>query len=306
MRAFVKVRADADEIEPAEVAVPQIDDDELLVRVEAVGVGVHDAYFLPSDATYPLPIGIEAAGVVEQVGCAVRAHRPGDRIAFVSAMQPKGGTWAEYAAVRANSLIVPIPADLGSVEAAAVPVAGNTALRAVNALGHPPAGGSLFVAGGSGAVGTLAVQVARARGWRVGASASAPNHDHLRSLGAEATVDYRDPDWPGQVRRWVPGGVDAAIAVQPGIATDSLRTVKDGGRLVTVSGDLVTPVRGVHTQVVPHDTDVQDELARLMTEIARGTKRVVIERVYPFDEALAALAKVRTRHARGKLVLRVK
>lgn len=156
MRAFVKVRADADEIEPAEVAIPQIDDDELLVRVEAVGVGVHDAYFLPSDAPYPLPIGIEAAGVVEQVGSAVRAHRPGDRIAFVSAMQPKGGTWAEYAAVRANSLIVSVPANLGFVEAAAVPVAGNTALRAVNALGDRPAGGSLFVAGGSGAIGTLA------------------------------------------------------------------------------------------------------------------------------------------------------
>ncbi|WP_326635024.1 RICIN domain-containing protein [Streptosporangium sp. NBC_01755] len=125
MRAFAKLESGVDSIELAEVAVPQIDDDELLVRVKAVGVGIHDSYFLPGDAKYPFPIGIEAAGVVEQVGSRVSGHRPGDRIAFVSSMQPKGGTWAEYAAVKAGSLIVPVPTGLDFVEAAAVPVAGT-------------------------------------------------------------------------------------------------------------------------------------------------------------------------------------
>lgn len=305
MRAFVKMESGFDGIESAEVAVPRIDDDELLVRVKAVGVGIHDSYFLPGDAKYPFPIGIEAAGVVEQVGSDVSGHRPGDRVAFVSSMQPKGGTWAEYAAVKAGSLIVPVPAGLDFVEAAAVPVAGNTVLRAVKALEAVPAGGSLFIAGGSGAIGTLAIQVARTRGWRVGASASERNHDHMLSLGAEAVVDYHDPTWPEQIRQWMPGGVDAAMAVQPHTSADSLSVVRDGGKLITVSGDVVAPERNVHVEVVPHDTDVRGELTQLMMEIAQNEKRVEIERVYPFEEAQAALAKVQTRHARGKLVLRL-
>ncbi|MFI8486676.1 NADP-dependent oxidoreductase [Streptomyces rubrogriseus] len=305
MRAFVKPSSDSDQCELTEVAAPQIDADELLVRVKAVGVGIHDSYFLPGDAKYPYPIGIEAAGVVEEVGDSVRGHRPGDRIAFISSMQPKGGTWAEFAAVRADSLVVPVPPALDFVEAAAVPVAGNTALRAVEALQAVPSGGSLFIAGGSGAIGTLAIQVARARGWRVAASASEHNHDHMREFGAETAVDYRDPAWPDRIRTWMPGGVDAAIAVPPGTSGETLTVVRDGGALVSVSGDAVTPERGVHVQVVPHESDVRAELVRLMAEISRKEKRVVIEEVFPFGEAPAALAKVRTRRARGKVVLRV-
>ncbi len=305
MRAFVSPHAGATTIEPAEIPVPQVDDDEMLVAVRAVGVGIHDSYFLPSNAQYPFPIGIEAAGVVEQTGSRVSNHRVGDRIAFVSSMQLKGGTWAEFAAVRADSLIVAIPPGMDFVAAAAVPVAGNTALRALHPLGAVPAGGSLFIAGGSGAVGTVAIQLARRQGWRVAASASERNHDFLRSLGAEITVDYRDPGWPGQIRAWAPDGVDAAIAVQPGTTADSLSVVRDGGRLITVSGDRLVADRGIRVEMIPHDVDVRDQLTQLMTEIAVGQVRVEIERIYPFEEAPAALAKVQTRHARGKIVLRL-
>ena len=106
------------------------------------------SYFLPGNATDPYPIGIEGSGVVETAGPAVAAHHPGDRVAFVSSMQPKGGTWAEFVAVRAGSLIVAIPASMSFVEAAALPVAGNTVLRALRALG--PAPGSLFIAADTG------------------------------------------------------------------------------------------------------------------------------------------------------------
>ena len=134
MKAFVLVEPGATTMELAEVPVPSIDADELLVRVHAVGVGIHDSYFLPADAVYPYPIGIEAAGVVERVGAGVTGLRPGDRIAFVSSMQPKGGTWAQCVTVKAGALILPIPEDLGFADAAAVPVAGNTLLKAFRAL----------------------------------------------------------------------------------------------------------------------------------------------------------------------------
>ena len=303
MKAFVVTGQQRPTVELAHVPVPRIGPDELLVRTQAVGVGIHDPSFLPPGITYPFPIGIEAAGVVERTGAAVTGHESGDRIAFVGAPQAKGGTWAEYAAVRADALIVRIPAEMDFEHAAAVPVAGSTTLRAFHALPENPAIDSIFVAGASGAIGTFAVQLARNNGWQVSASASQHNHDHLFALGAETAVDYHDPNWPHAVRQWRPDGVDAALAVQPQTTMDSIDVVKDGGTVVTISGDHATPVRGVRVVMPPHDIDVRTGLADLMGQIASGQVRLVIERTYPFEDALTALAKVRTRRARGKVVL---
>ncbi len=191
------------------------------------------------------------------------------------------------------------------VEAAAVPIAGNTVLRAMQALGSPQLGSSLFIAGASGAIGSLAIQVAAEHGWRVAASASEDNQGYLRSLGAQLAVDYRDPSWPEQIRHWVPGGVDVAIAIQPGTGVDSLVVVRDGGRLITISGDSVPCERGVRVDIVPHQADIGRELAQLIEQIAAGELRVGVERVYRFENARAALAKGQTRHARGKQVIQL-
>jgi NADPH:quinone reductase-like Zn-dependent oxidoreductase len=302
MKAFVLRSAHEQTVEAAEVALPSLGADELLVRMRAVGVGIHDSSFLPPRPAYPYPIGIEGAGVVEEVGVDVTRYVPGARIAFVSAMQGKGGTWAEYAVVKEDALIIGIPAGLGFEQAAAVPVAGNTALKSLHALGAGPHDGSVFVAGGSGAIGTFVLQLATARGWRVAASASPPNHEYLRSLGADLTVDYND-DWVDQVLTWTPGGVDAAVAIQPHTTADSLLSVRDGGRVVTVSGDHVEPTRGVAVVMPPHDLDVAEDLSSLMQQIADGGLRLTLEHVVPFTDALQALGKVQTRHARGKTVL---
>ncbi|GAA5226454.1 NADP-dependent oxidoreductase [Paeniglutamicibacter antarcticus] len=305
MKAFVIPQSGTQAIESAEVPVPQLAADELLVHVRAVGVGIHDSYFLPSEPTYPFPIGIEAAGDIEAIGSSVTGYQPGERIAFVSSMQPKGGTWAEFVAVKATSLIIPIPATMDYISAAAVPVAGNTALKAFGVLTTVRAGGSLFIAGGSGAIGTFAIQLARQRGWRVAASASSANHEYMRELGAEKTVDYHDSDWQQKVLEWMPGGVDAALAIQPGTSAQSLPVVKDGGSLVSVSGDSVSSERGILMQGIPYQMDVQDDIAKLMMAVTSSEIRLEVERVYPFDEARDALAKVQTRRARGKIVLRL-
>lgn len=305
MKAFVQPDPATSIITLEEVDTPRIDAGELLVRVQAVGVGIHDSYFLPPEASSTFPIGIEGAGIVEEVGSDIEDYRPGDRIAFVSSMQPKGGTWAEYAVVDARSLILPMPAEFDFVEAAALPVAGNTALRAISALGEVPDGAALFVAGGSGAIGTLLVQLAHRRGWRVGASASAHNHEYMRSLGAQVCVDYHNSGWPDEIRHWAPDGVDAAIAVQPGTSTDSMHVVKDDGSVITISGDTVAPERGIRAGMIDYDKDVRDELVELMTDVLTEDLHLEIERVYPFDQGAEALSRVQTRHVRGKLVLRM-
>lgn len=292
-------------IEFGHVPVPSKDADELLVRVKAVGVGIHDSYFLPPGISAPFPIGIEAAGVVDQVGHDLNGrYQPGDRIAFVSTNQLKGGTWAEYAVVRGDSLILPIPEDLSFEHAAAIPVAGNTILRAFHAFPSIPAGGSLFVAGASGAIGTFAVQLGSNLGWQVAGSASPHNHDYLSALGASRCVDYHDRAWPEQIRRWMPDGVDGALAVQPSTTIPSIGVVKDGGTVVTVSGDQVSaPPRGVTVTGLAYEIGVRQELLELIEQITDGRLRLEIEQIYPFGEALEALSKVQTRHARGKIVL---
>lgn len=303
MKAFVIPTAENHSVILAEVPIPRVGPNELLVRIHAVGVGIHDSYFLPQEIAYPYAIGIEAAGVVEDVGADVAQFQPGERIAFVSSMQSKGGTWAEFAVVRADAMILRIPAGLTFEEAAAVPVAGNTAVKAFGLLSSVAPGGSLFVAGASGAIGTFALQMARARDWTVAASASARNHDYLTTLGADRAVDYQDPLWVDEVLAWHPGGVDAAIAIQPNTAADSMRVVKDGGIVVTISGDQVAPERGVRVLMPPHDVDVRGDMALLTQQIADGDVELTLEQVFSFDEGLEALAKVQTRHARGKTVL---
>lgn len=305
MKAFVTLEPGSNHFESAEMDVPAVGPGDLLVRLHAIGVGIHDGYFLPTEAEYPYPIGIEGAGTVEEMGDDVVGHRLGDRIAFVSSMQPRGGTWAERAVVDSGSLILQMPAELDFVRAAALPVVGNTVLRAMAALGDLPEGTSIFIAGGSGAIGTLAIQIARRRGWRVAASASPHNHDYMRSLGAEVTVDYHDPQWPDGVRGSMPGGVDAAMAVQPGTSVDAMRVVRDGGHVITISGDTVSPERGVAVSMVDYAADVRTGLVQLMADVVRDEVHVEIERVYPFVEAADALARVQTRHVRGKLVLRI-
>lgn len=303
MKAFILPHAGSQAVEFADVATPTIGNDELLIAVKAVGVGIHDSYFLPTDAHYPYPIGIEAAGVVAEVGSSVEAYAVGDRVTFVSSMQPKGGTWAEFTAVKSQNLIAPIPEGMSFTDAAALPVAGNTVLRAMTAITEVPEGGSLFIAGASGAIGTVAIQLARRQGWRVAASASPRNHEYLRSLGVECAVDYHDANWMQQVRDWMPGGVDAAMAVQPGTTIDTAGVVKDGGALVAISDQPMEVGRGIRVTMAPYQVDVRSEFIALLGDAVRGDFHVEVEHVYPFAEALDALAKVQSRRARGKLVL---
>ena len=284
-----------------DVPIPALADSEVLVRVKAIGVGIQDRWFLPRIANYPYVIGIEAAGIIEKMGPAVAGFQPGDPVMFTSSMQPKGGVWAEFAAVRAEALLR-IPAGLSFIQAAALPVAGSTALESMKLL-DLKAGDSVFMAGASGAIGTLTIQLAKALGCRVAASASLKNHDYMRSLGAEKTVDYHDLNWMGAIREWRPGGVDVALAIQPGTGIGCLQVVRDGGRVVTVSGDQVPTERGIHVAQVLPGPETKTRLAHLASEVAAGHIHLEIEQVYPFERGIEALEKTETRHARGKLIL---
>lgn len=206
---------------------------------------------------------------------------------YTSSLQLKGGCWAQYVAV-SSKMLIPMSDGIDFTQGAAIPVAGKSAIESMRALDLKE-GDTLFVAGASGATGTLIIQLAKNQGIRVIGSASSKNHEHMLSLGAEKAVDYSNPDWKGHVKQWIPGGVDAALAIQVGTGEDSMDAVKDGGKVITVSGDKVDSERNIVVQQFQHQLDIQQAIGNLVEDIAAGKIHLVIEHVFSFDQALDAL-----------------
>ena len=305
MKAYVRTSASTQEVELQEVKVPEMHAEEVLIKVEAFGVGIHDRYFIPSDVSFPYIIGSEGSGVIIEKGSQVNGYDIGDKVIFTTVLQMQGGCWAEYA-VAQQSALIKRPDNITAEVGASIPIAGKTTLECMREL-NLNKGDTLFIAGASGAIGTLVIQLAKAKGIRISASASPKNHEYMKSLGAEQTVDYNDPDWTTRVKEWSNGGVTKALAIQPGTGEESIHVVKDGGELITVSGDntSVTSERGIEIRQMGHQLFTNKELIELTDEISNERLKVVIEKVYPFEDALDALKKTETRHARGKLVVKM-
>lgn len=305
MKAFVRTSASTQEVELQEVNLPEMHAEEVLIKVEAFGVGIHDRYFIPSDVNFPYIIGSEGSGVITEKGSQVNGFEIGDKVIFTTVLQTQSGSWAEYAVAKQSALIKR-PDNLTAVVGASIPIAGKTALECMREL-NLNKGDTLFIAGASGAIGTLVIQLAKAKGILIAASASPKNHEYMKSLGAARTVDYNDPDWTIKVKEWSNGGVAKALAIQPGTGEESIEVVKHGGELITVSGDnsSVSSERDIEVRQMGHQLFANKELIELINKISNEEIKVVVEREYPFRYALDALEKTETRHARGKLVVKM-
>jgi NADPH:quinone reductase-like Zn-dependent oxidoreductase len=299
-----------EQIREADVEPPPVAPDGILVRVRAAGVnpvdtkvrGGYMAEKLPCH--FPLILGWDVAGVVEKVGAAVTAFRPGDEVyGYVRRHHLQFGTYAEYATAT-DTYFAHKPASLSFEEAAALPLVSLTAHQALETVGVR-GGESLFVGGGSGGVGHIAVQLGVARGARVIATASERNQDFLRELGAEP-LDYAAGDIPTRVRELTgDGGADAAIDLFGGDGREeAFASLRRGGRLVSVAQPPPEPREGfeVHYVFVRPDGDELRELAEL---VEGGQLRPHIEEVFPLERAADAHERLEGGHVRGKLVLSV-
>jgi NADPH:quinone reductase-like Zn-dependent oxidoreductase len=297
-----------DKLHEAEVPdpVPVPGRGEVVVRVKAAGVEIWDALQrsgeLPiDDPAFPLILGAECAGTIETVGADVQGLRAGD--AVYTYFYGKQGAYAEKVAVAADA-VAPKPERANFVEAAALPTDAITAHTAlVDELQIAP-GQTVFIAGASGGVGTVAVQIARALGARVVASTSAANRDYVSALGADDIVDYHAGDAAVQVRALYPSGVDAALdAVGGASARTTIRAVKAGGRFAELTGEDATApnVTVAHVESKP-----SAERLRAITALIDDRKlHAEIAQTFPLAEARAAQELVESRHVRGKVVLRV-
>ena len=214
--------------------------DEILLDIRACGVGNWDEFVRTggweTGIRPPMALGVEAAGVVAAVGSAVTGFRPGDLVSAHSVPLREQGSWAEWFIVPAeHCAMLPsgVPLDVG----AALPVPALTADRVIRDALTIGAGQTVLVHGAGGVTGGMLVQLAAHRGATVIVTASPQTAERLSAMGAARVLDYRQPDWPGQVRLMTNGGVDAAAnAVRSG-AGDAVKAVRDGGSLATITAD---------------------------------------------------------------------
>jgi alcohol dehydrogenase len=317
-------------MELREVPAPTAGHGELLIRVRAAGLNPVDKATRDGDARlfwrYELPVvaGNELAGEVEGLGAGVARFGVGDRV-FCRVDHLKMGAFAAYAVVH-ESLVAKMPDALDFHEAAAVPLAGLTALQALRDHLEVRPGDRVLITGGAGGVGTFAIQLAVWMGAAVATTASARGAELVRSLGAETVVDYETQRFRDVLR-----GLDSAFDLVGGQdLRDCLHVLKQGRKVVSVAG-VPEPAmvredaglgplwtvgawvlsarirrtaarRGVdYRGLLMHPSG--DDLAVLSRLVDEGHLKPVIDRAYPFERIGEALAHIEHGHTKGKVVV---
>lgn len=296
----------ADRLEVRQVDDPPVGPDTVLVRARATSVNpvdwkVREGYL---QAAYPhhLPIitGWDVAGVVEQVGPAVRTGlQVGDEVfGYVRRDDLAHGTTAELVPAPERT-VTRKPASLSFEEAAALPLVGLTAWQALTEALQVTDGDRVLVHAGAGGVGHVAVQIAVALGAEVVATASPANHDFLRGLGATEVVDYNN----SPVSEQLSSPVDAVLDLVGGPALeDAPKQVRDSARIASIVDAQTVLAQGGRYVFVRPDRDGLDALARLADE---GKLRVEVARVMPLDEIADAHRLSEEGHVRGKVVVTI-
>jgi NADPH:quinone reductase-like Zn-dependent oxidoreductase len=288
-----------------DVPVPEPTDYQILVRVIASGVNPADPLivsgkFAEKFGTHlPLTPGYDMAGVVAKVGKQVRTLKVGDP---VYAYLLFGGGWAEYC-LSTEIESSRKPKSLTFTEAAAVPLAALTAWQALADQGIVDAGQTVLIHGGSGGVGSFAIQIAKARGARVIATASTANQDLLKQLGADVAIDYTKQKFED-----VAHDVDFVLDTVGGdTLARSYGVVKKDGMIVTIVGKCDAAELRKHQiegKSLWSHPDVA-ELGAIGNLVDAGKIKPIVSQVLPLADASKATAQAETHHTRGKIVLKI-
>jgi NADPH:quinone reductase-like Zn-dependent oxidoreductase len=319
MRAIVKDRyGSPDVLKLEDVERPALTDESVLVRVCAASVNAHDWHMLRGkpylariSEGFRRPkermLGIDVAGVVEEIGTEVTHVKPGDAV-FGS----RYGAFAEYVS---GKNMVPMPGGLTFEQAAAVPTAGQTALQGLRDHGAIQAGQRVLINGAGGGVGTFAVQIARAYGAEVTAVTSTRNVEMVRSIGADEVVDYTRDDFTRTKGRYdlildvggnrrlsamrralTPTGRVVMVAPQPGQWI---------GPVARIIGAMITTRLGGKPARAFLATVNKEDLLALKDLIEAGKVSPVIDRTYPFAQIPEAVGYLEGGHAQGKVVITI-
>lgn len=320
MKAIVHESYGPDGLALREVEIPAIEDHQVLIRVHASSVNpaewyrVHGPFFARAQNGLRRPksrtIGGDLAGRIEAVGRDVTEFKPGDEVFGTS-----GSAWAEYSRAREPRLVLK-PANVSFAEAAAVPIAGLTALQAVRDHGRIQPGQKVLINGASGGVGTYAVQLAKVFGAEVTAVCSTRNLEIVGSLGADRVCDYTREDFTRIGERY-----DVMLDIAGSRSFREFRRVlKPEATVVAVGAPMSNKGLGPLKHIIGtrlfstgRSQTVTNFLAKIekddlafMAELLEAAKvRSVIDRSYELSEVPDALRYLGTTHARGKVVITV-
>jgi NADPH:quinone reductase-like Zn-dependent oxidoreductase len=286
---------------------PEPKDNEILVRVIASGVNPVDGairsgkYAKFFGAKPPFIPGYDIAGVVEKTGAKIDKYKSGDPVyAYINL--DRGGGYAEYVAVTDDEVSAK-PKSLAFVEAAGVPLAALTAWQALIDAAKLSAGQSVLIHGGSGGVGSFAIQIAKARGAKVFATASTPNQDLLKELGADVAIDYTKQKFEDIAK-----DVDVVVdSVGKDTLMRSYGALKKGGFISTLVSRLdqaELDKHGIHGASISVKPD-SSELAEITKLIDDKKIKVIVSQTFPLADAAKAQEQAATHHTRGKIVLKV-
>ena len=304
--------------------LPQIAAGEVLVRVAAAGVNRPDVvqrlgFYAPPPGVSEVP-GLEVAGEIVAIGPAVQRWRVGDEICALVA----GGGYAEYVVVPAGQCL-PLPRGLSMTEAAALPETAFTVWSNVIERGALARGETLLVHGGSSGIGTMAIQIARARGARVIVTAgSAGKCRACEQLGAELAVNYREQDFVAAVRGFGDGhGADVILdMVGAGYMQRNITAAAVGGRIVQIAflqgsrielelmplmlKRLVLTGSTLRARSVAFKSALASAVEQNVWPLVESARlRPVVHRVFPLAEAAAAHALMESSMHIGKIVLEI-
>jgi len=284
---------------------PEPKENQALVRVIASAVNPADPLTLSGKyarefgTQLPWIPGYDIAGVVEKTGSKVTKLKVGDA---VYGYPTYGGGWAEYVTVSEGEVALK-PKSLSFVEAAAVPMGALTAWQSLVDTAKLQAGQTILIHGGSGGVGSFGIQIAKARGARVIATASTANQDLLKQLGADESIDYTKTKFEDVAKN-----VDAVLdPIGRETLARSYGVVKKGGIVMTLVSRPDPAELKKHeikgASIAAHaDGEDLTEIAEL---IDSGKIKPVVTKVLPLSEAIAAQRQAETHHTRGKIVLKI-
>ena len=319
-----------DSVKIREINIPEIKPDEVLVRVKSVGINPVDNMITRGEVklitpySFPLSIGNELAGVIEKTGEKVTEFKEGDRV-FSRLPTNKIGAFAEYVAINKKDL-AKIPEYLSFNEAAAIPLTALTAYQALDIL-QVKSGETLFISGGSGGFGAMAVPLAKTRGIKVITNGSLENKERVLALGAELFLDYKTEDYAQLLH-----DVDGVIDTIGGKETEKQFSIlKQGGKLVSLKGmtngrfakkmglplwkqwifgfagrsfDNMAKKRNqeYHFIFVQSNGEQLSEIAKVLEE---NQIRPSIDSIYSFEDIAKALVKVDKGSSRGKTIVEI-
>nr|WP_174826606.1 NADP-dependent oxidoreductase [Rhizobium ruizarguesonis] len=315
----------------ANLPEPELQDNDLLVRIQATAVNLLDSKVRDGEFKLILPyrppfvLGHDVAGTVVKIGPGVRRFKVGDEV-YARPRDHRIGTFAEFIAIDQSDVALK-PNNLSMTEAASIPLVGLTAWQALVEVGKVKPGQKVFIQAGSGGVGTFAIQLAKHLGATVATTTSAGNAELARSLGADVVIDYKTQDFEK-----VLSGYDLVLNSQdPKTLEKSLGVLKPGGQLISISGPpdpafagelglnlflklvlrlLSRGVRkkakrvGIRYSFLFMRAEGQ-QLGQITALIESGVIRPVVDKVFPFEKTGDALAYVETGRAKGKVVITV-